>query len=903
MIGIRRDLDVISTKIDMKCEAEILGITLKFSNGKKVAVCTCYRVGNLGSQNHDNVKRYLNQIRSRRGTNNLILIGDFNMRHTDWHNYHSPNSTEQLFLNTFSDLGLSQLVDRTTHIKGNLLDIMLTNNTHIITGLKVIDDSLLCNSDHFPISFSIKANMRRKKPPKREIYNFKRANWDAINNELRLTDWNSKLCSRDVERAWHSFKQCLLSSADRHIPKIKIKSGFQPPWFDSETHNLCRQKERLRAKYKLNANNANSAEHYAKFSQCRRDFKQLCDKKMRDNLLGEEEDSNFITKKFWSYVKSKSNSHSIPELVHLNDTFRSDPAEQADLFNTHFYNQFSDPSLYNIEINHNIDHMFQLDFSHSLIRNYLLKLNVNKAQGPDGIHAKLLKHCAVNIAYPLSKIFKLSYSTSCIPNEWKSANVVPVHKKGSRSNVENYRPISLTCLVMKTFEKIIRNELMLRCNHKLDDRQHGFLPSKSCCTQLVGFCDSLALSLNKNIRSDVIYFDFAKAFDSVNHDIILHKLKHKFEIDGLLLNFIRVYLKDRIQSVVIGNHKSSSLNVLSGVPQGSIIGPSLFILFLNDITDGLSDETNIFMYADDTKIWREIHNDDDHAILQKDIDYLMDWALLNKMRFHPSKCKVIAVSRSQPETSLSYSMGQLVLDYCDSEKDLGLHINRTLNWTLHCDKLYAKANKMLGLLKRTCSFVNNSNMKRSLYLALVRSQFEHCPIIWKPSSNTAIQKLESIQKRSLKWILGDDAISYSSDILYHIHCKQMNILPIKYRFDLHDLTFFHSVVNGTSCVKLPTYIMPFSGSRLRSSHLDRKCYVSDILPRNLESTRNYAGVNPTNFGNSYFYRTHLAWNKLPLEMRNIENPTEFRTAVTKYIWHEISDIDGHYTSDRHVSGS
>ena len=211
-----------------------------------------------------------------------------------------------------------------------------------------------------------------------------------------------------------------------------------------------------------------------------------------------------------------------------------------------------------------------------------------------------------------------------------------------------YRPISLTCIIMKLFEKIIRDELMSRCADKLDDRQHGFLPGKSCCTQLLGFCDSLSISLSSNIRSDVIYFDFAKAFDSVNHDLILDKLKNQFNIDGLLLNFICNYLKDRKQSVIIEGCKSSSRDVLSGVPQGSILGPSLFILFLNDITSGLSEGTQVNMYADDTKIWREIHCENDHLILQKDINYLLDWSIRNKMVFHPGKCKALMVKLRKP---------------------------------------------------------------------------------------------------------------------------------------------------------------------------------------------------------------------------------------------------------------
>ena len=235
-------------------------------------------------------------------------------------------------------------------------------------------------------------------------------------------------------------------------------------------------------------------------------------------------------------------------------------------------------------------------------------------------------------------------------------------------------------------------------------------------------------------------------------------------------------------------------------------------------------------------------------------------------------------------------MGNELLEYCDIQKDLGIYVNGRLNWTYRCDKLYAKANQMLGLIKRTCHFVNNCNMKRSLYLTLVRSQFEHCPIVWKPSSSTTIARLESIQKRSFKWIFGDEHVSYSSDHLYYTHCKQLNILPIKFRFDFHDLKFFHSVVYDYSCVKLPSYLKPYAGTRLRSSHLDSKCFVSDILPRNLQSSQNFASSTVRNFGNSFFYRAHLAWNKLPLSIREITYTNEFKEKVLRFIWDEIAAV-------------
>ena len=274
------------------------------------------------------------------------------------------------------------------------------------------------------------------------------------------------------------------------------------------------------------------------------------------------------------------------------------------MFNTFFSDQFSDPSLYNIPIDYLPEPNGGLEITQQKVRKLLLNMNPNKSPGPDGISGKVLKNCADSISYPLTLIFRTAYNTGQIPKEWKMANVVPVHKKGSKVCVENYRPISLTCLVMKLFEKLIRDELMLRCNHLLNEKQHGFLPQKSCTTQLIPFCDSLAVSLNQACRTDVVYFDFAKAFDSVSHDIILHKLKYQFGIDGTLLKFIVNYLQGREQCVAIGGCKSAHRPVTSGVPQGSILGPLFFVLFINDMMECVSEGTNIALYADDTKLWR-----------------------------------------------------------------------------------------------------------------------------------------------------------------------------------------------------------------------------------------------------------------------------------------------------------
>ena len=300
--------------------------------------------------------------------------------------------------------------------------------------------------------------------------------------------------------------------------------------------------------------------------------------------------------------------------------------------------------------------------------------------------------------------------------------------------------------------------LMNKCSHLIKDNQHGFRPNKSCLTQLIPFTSKLASALNKSSRIDVIYSDFQKAFDSVNHDLILYKLKHKFGIDGLLLQIIKSYLKDRKQRVLINGLASHTLPVHSGVPQGSILGPLLFVLFIDDMTTMDSQGTDLALYADDTKIWREITCDQDQLVLQNDIDRLYEWSVINKMNFHPQKCKVVSITNKSlvyplPFYEHFYSLNGELLNYENSENDLGVIITNKLSWNAQCESLVQKANQRLGLVRRTCYFILSTDQRRALYLSLVRSIFEHCCQVWAPQNAKSINAFDLIQKRAVKWIL------------------------------------------------------------------------------------------------------------------------------------------------------
>ena len=406
---------------------------------------------------------------------------------------------------------------------------------------------------------------------------------------------------------------------------------------------------------------------------------------------------NRLTKKFWSHVKSSKNSSRIPEVMSYEGLTANEPLAKANMFNQYFYKQFSEPSCYETNIEFDNDITFNIDFSATRVKLLLDNLVINKAQGPDAISGAILKNCSETLAYPLSILFNLSYNTGYIPQEWKLANVVPVHKKDDKNKVINYRPISLTSLVMKVFERILYDELLTRTIDKIDKRQHGFLRNRSCNSNLLLFTESIVRALHEKIGTDIIYFDFAKAFDTVSHDLILKKLKTQYNIDGTLLKFFTDYLRSRKQRVILDNVISESVNVLSGVPQGSILGPLLFVLFINDIYANIDNDSNIALFADDTKIWRDINSESDCETLQNDINMLSIWSRNNKMSFHPDKCKALSIYDCRPDfvkvlpfALRYYNINGNVIEFCENERDLGVIVSSNFKWDEQHDKILKK---------------------------------------------------------------------------------------------------------------------------------------------------------------------------------------------------------------------
>ena len=345
--------------------------------------------------------------------------------------------------------------------------------------------------------------------------------------------------------------------------------------------------------------------------------------------------------------------------------------------------------------------MSEIKVDNTGVRKLLRDLNSNKACGSDKIPATLLKCCADEISPILTFIIQQSLDTSSVPDDWKVALVTPVFKKGRKSSPKNYRPVSLTSICCKINEHIIVSQTMnhLEKNNILVDYQHGFRRRRSCESQLLITSHDLATILNKRSQVDVAVLDFAKAFDKVPNQRLIKKLQF-YNLDQKVVGWIQSFLSKRTQSVVVDGHTSTSAPVLSGVPQGTVLGPLLFLLFINDIANNVT--SSIRLFADDCLVYRETRKKEECELLQKDLDELVSWSKTWGMAFNVKKCNIVSITNAKKNRQRhSYHMDGQPIKTIDNTPYLGVNINKRLQWKEHIDNISSASNRMLGFLSRT----------------------------------------------------------------------------------------------------------------------------------------------------------------------------------------------------------
>ena len=336
--------------------------------------------------------------------------------------------------------------------------------------------------------------------------------------------------------------------------------------------------------------------------------------------------------------------------------------------------------------------------------------------------------------------------TGKIPNDWRYASVCPAFKKGDTNNPINYRPVSLTCIICKLLEHVVTSSIMkhLEYNNILYDLQHGFRSFRSCETQLVSFIQDLAKSSDKNIQTDLIIMDFAKAFDKVSHKHLMYKISY-YGINCNAFHWIKDFLTDRTQTVILEGETSNKTPVTSGVPQGTVLGPILFLIFINDLAEYIQHST-LRLFADDSIIYKQIKNKEDAIKLQQDLDAAGKWEQDWLMHFHPDKCTVVSVAQKRKTISHTYQLHGHTLEKDESAKYLGITIQNNLKWDKHINTITAKANQSLGFIKRNLK-VHSPAIKEHAFKALVRPKLEYCNTMWDPhnSKNFKLKKFNREQ--------------------------------------------------------------------------------------------------------------------------------------------------------------
>lgn len=742
-------------------------------SGKKVIIATIYRPP---SQSADATRAFIDALDVSLGkalseNSILVMLGDFNAKHSDW--LQLPGSPTDLAGSSLSNLtnsfNLSQLVSDVTrpsggqglpsdNPSGSLLDLIFTNRPDLLSQPKI--EPPLGSSDHFAVRCSISTVAVPRGRPIRRLWNLKKANIEAFLADLSAQRWPCVGSSASPDAQWESWSSAFHDCARRHVPSKLVRHVQpKPAWLSDRLLAECKLKKALFRICKLHPTADNLLRYRvqrnkttALLRRAKKEFSSdLEDSLRRPSSRGQD---------FWSFVRRVKGSKEvrpIPPLLQADGSLATSDKAKADVLNAFFIRQSALPSRddpptvidrYSSSTSFRLS---SLTVSEAEVFALLSTLNVRKAPGMDGISNNILRAAAPAIAGSLAVLFQNSLNAGRLPSAWKVQKIKPIHKRGPRNSPDNYRPISLLSSVVKVLETIVNRRLYahLDSQHLLSSFQSGFRRGDSPSLQLFRLTHSMMSAVDSGSVVGAVFYDIRKAFDTVWHAALLRKLSLA-GISGSLLSWFSDFLTTRSQQVEVGSQLSSPASPLAGVPQGSVLSPTLFLLFIDSVTSVTSSPSNCF--ADDTSTFVFSPSPAEAEVsLQADVNSVSSWAKAHKLSFHPSKtvCMLFHHPR-RPSPPLSIFLDGQAVSCVQSHRHLGLTLSATFSWSCHVDSIIKKASSMLGLMRlfRFAYHFSSHSLLR-IYLNYIRPSVEYCCTSWSGLPPSLARRLEAIQRSAL----------------------------------------------------------------------------------------------------------------------------------------------------------
>ena len=700
----------------------------------------------------ENFRNLINIIQksSEKNDRDMIIVGDFNRPHIDWKTWNGRSNMDTAFLDTLQDGFLHQKVEKPTRRRHGqtptLDDLILCSREDLVENIKYRDP--LGKSDHLCITFSIPQDTTEEQPARMRL-NMNKGDFEKLREKLAAAEWSNS--NENLEQTWLRFERNYNTAVTESIPTKPSKPARwkKPLWMNQKMSKLLKKKYWAWKRYIFTG----SAGDHRKYVEIRNAAKANVyrERKNMEKKIAEEAKDN--PKSFWTYIRKQTRScQGVHPLVKPNGEKTTTDEEKVEIWNEFF------ASVFTSEDKTNIPRLPDFRFATTLneatiekeeVMKELKSLKMDKSPGPDAIHPKVLNMCAGELAEPLTDLFRKSLCEGAVPVGWKQANITPIYKKGEKTLAENYRPVSLTSIVCKVLERLLRTQIMkhLHQNKLLSEHQYGFRPQRSTTTQLLRALDEWTDWIDEGSSFDVMYMDFAKAFDSVPHERLMVKVR-AHGIRGKVIDWIEDFLKHRKQRVSVNSAQSSWKEVLSGIPQGSVLGPILFILYINDLPNQLKNRA--LMYADDTKIYAKVNTRNDRDMMQQDLMTALEWAETWQLRFNQEKCKVLHYGRNNQLYDY-YMSNNIKMQVTKEEKDLGVIFTGDLKFTEQVAKTVKKGNQMVGIVKRAFKHMDKE-MFMNIYKALIRSHLETGNKIWHPIRKTDSDHLENVQRRATKLV-------------------------------------------------------------------------------------------------------------------------------------------------------